>query len=415
MKTFLKRTLQLSIIALIGLGIWGYKNGLRQDNYQEFFKVYYYKIQTKIIELLDTDQPSEDKKDEKKDSKPKQKKTKTEKDDTSPLEKDNYTPLPIDKNPFQAIDNHARNCPKSETTDVNRLAKYLQQYAKTDLEKARAIYVWITHNISYDDDSFNSKNYPDYTPEYVLQHRKAICNGFSRLYYAIGKAMNLPIEKVSGYAKGYSYSPKRPLTQEDLHAWNIIKIKGEWKIFDATWGSGYGNNVNGKLVSTKKFNENWFNVDPYQAIFSHLPHKETQQFVKPLLNKSLFEKLPQLNINYLQMGLDAKDLYQKLYTYPRFQFPKSYPVDSPVKILKAPITGFLSPSKTYEFEFFIPRGIQMALEDPNGKWTLFKRDKGYFSLGYTPKTRGMIRIMVQLENQHNKYSTILKYKNKIRE
>ena len=49
--------------------------------------------------------------------------------------------------------------------------------------------------------------------------------------------LNLEIETVTGYSKGYGYSPSKRFKDVD-HAWNLIKIDGAWRMFDATWGEG---------------------------------------------------------------------------------------------------------------------------------------------------------------------------------
>ena len=118
-------------------------------------------------------------------------------------EVDEFEPLPIDS--FISIDLHARNCPISEEASIELLANYLQRKAITDLEKARSIYIWLTKNVSYDDIGFNSGIYGDLSAEGVLKSRKAVCEGFSNLFLALGKQMKLEIQKVSGYAKGYGY------------------------------------------------------------------------------------------------------------------------------------------------------------------------------------------------------------------
>jgi hypothetical protein len=45
---------------------------------------------------------------------------------------------------FADIDRHALSTPKEETETVERLSQYLAQPAKSDIEKYRAFYRWIT-------------------------------------------------------------------------------------------------------------------------------------------------------------------------------------------------------------------------------------------------------------------------------
>ena len=48
------------------------------------------------------------------------------------------------------------------------------------------------------------------------------------------------MKKISGYAKGYGYSPEHPVTtnHQTNHAWNAVYLKGNWFLLDCTWGAG---------------------------------------------------------------------------------------------------------------------------------------------------------------------------------
>ena len=183
---------------------------------------------------------------------------------------------------------------------MQTLADYLEKGAQNDMEKTRAIYVWLTKNISYDWEEYTSGLIGSYSAEEILGRRKAVCGGFASLFLALGEAMGLEVQKVVGYAKGFGYSQGDKF-HDTNHAWNIAKIDGEWKIFDATWGEGYAEVINGKTVTTKEFEDYWFDVPPYEAIFSRLPKKRNLSFVEPLLSLSGFEKLPYVEKTYFKI------------------------------------------------------------------------------------------------------------------
>ena len=89
--------------------------------------------------------------------------------------------------PFITIDAYARSCPANAKTNLDALSTYLRKSTRTDLEKARSIYVWLTANISYDAKAFNTEIYGDQSPEGVLKSKKAVCAGFAELYTALGE------------------------------------------------------------------------------------------------------------------------------------------------------------------------------------------------------------------------------------
>ena len=193
---------------------------------------------------------------------------------------------------FNTIDAYARACPANAKTSLDAVASYLRKSTRTDLEKARSIYVWLTANISYDAKAYNSDIYGDQSPEGVLKSRKAVCAGFAELYTALGESMGLEIRTIIGYSKGYGYNEGDAFEDSD-HAWNAILIDDKWRLFDATWGEGYGMEGNhGQLVCVKEFEEQWFNVDPEKFVFTHFAKNPADNFLELKFSLKGYERLP---------------------------------------------------------------------------------------------------------------------------
>lgn len=330
--------------------------------------------------------------------------------DTSVVDRfnDENTILAMPINQYEEIDAHARECPDALEVDVTTLASYLGSRATSDIEKARAIYVWLTDNVSYDDDAFNSGEYGAYNPEGLLSSRKAVCEGFSNLYQALGEEMGLNIRKVSGYAKGFGYAPGRNFERSN-HAWNAIEIDGVWKLFDATWGQGNGTAVNGKLVSKKEFDPYWFNIDPYEAIFNHFPQDTHYTFITPKITLSQYQQFPFVDKSYFAYGFDGKQVYEAILFDPQVEFPKCFHVNPYARVINAPEFGVLEKGQTYTFEWFVPEGIKMALIDSENEWTFFEKKNGRFSLDFIPAMTGNLKVSVQHEESGNSFGTLLIY------
>ena len=401
MFKLIKRLFLLGLVLLVAAAVWGYQNGMTKDNYQEF-------ISNTLAEYQQgqTPQPSPevDKKAKSKKNNPKTQKAIKE----TSAETEEYRLSPLPKNPFHTIDQHARNVPASATTDVETLAAFLQQKASTDIEKARALYVWMTDNIRYDDAAYNSKNYPKYTTDYVLHNRKAICEGYSNLFLDLGRAMDLDVEKVVGYSKGYGYREGERFT-ESTHAWNVVRINGAWTVFDATWGAGFGENINGQLRSTKKFDPYWFNQDPYEAIFSHFPEDPAFKLVQSPVSSRQYEKMPNIKEAYFKLGFKGRETFSRVLSDPYAEFPATYSINTPIELLAAPPLKNLELDQSYAFEFYIPRAYQVAIIDSKNSWIYFNRKKGKFSLNFTPKELGDLMIVVQTEENSKTFKTFLEY------
>jgi len=312
-------------------------------------------------------------------------------------------------NSFESIDQHARNAPSEVEKSIKGLANYLAQNTQSDIEKARAIYVWLAENISYNDEAYNVKDYSGNSAQAVFKNRKAVCGGFSNLYKALGNEMGLEIKKVSGYSKGFGYKIGDKMTTTD-HAWNVIKIDGKWRVFDATWGEGYGKNIDGKLKSTKKFNDYWFNVDPYETIFNHYPENLEYLLVKPLLSLSEYEQLPKVSGSYFALGFNGKETYDLLRSNPNLETPSMYKVAIHIEKIDAPKLKDLHKNQSYRFEFYAPNAYKMALIDGDNNWTYFKESNGRFYIDFTPKRTGVLRVSVKEKRNERSFSGLMAYK-----
>ncbi len=107
----------------------------------------------------------------------------------------------------------------------------------SDYKKYRTIYEFICNNVVYDEDAYaflrtngHIQSQIPYTAYAALMNGKAVCAGYSRLFYAMCKYVGLPVEYVSGTANGRNGWGN--------HAWNFVKLNGEWYQVDVTWDAG---------------------------------------------------------------------------------------------------------------------------------------------------------------------------------
>ncbi len=110
--------------------------------------------------------------------------------------------------------------------DDSKLAYTLTSHFKTELEKVRAIFIWLVKNISYDYEGLGTGKFT-YEIKDVLSKRVAVCAGYANLFSYLCKQANIRCEYISGK------------THRDLHAWNAVNINNKWYLLDATWGPKY--------------------------------------------------------------------------------------------------------------------------------------------------------------------------------
>ncbi|MFZ7104357.1 MAG: transglutaminase-like domain-containing protein [Peptococcaceae bacterium] len=105
----------------------------------------------------------------------------------------------------------------------------------TDLEKARAIYEWVTANIQYDYVKYGKHLENNFDNQYGAVHtlltKKGVCYDYAALTAALGRAVGLQVKVVEGQGILGTF--------RGFHAWNEIYITPEnrWINVDTTFGA----------------------------------------------------------------------------------------------------------------------------------------------------------------------------------
>jgi hypothetical protein len=179
------------------------------------------------------------------------------------------------------------NAAQAQTLTPQEWGRQLRRNIPNEKDRAYAIYHWLTRNISYDWDAYyasvnNSVN-TDQSPATVWKRRKAICEGFAALYQLLAAEAGLECVQVRGVAKGVHYQVGNEINRPD-HAWNAVRIDGQWELVDATWGSGDGKN--------RLPNDTYFMIAPENLAFTHFPEEERWQLLARPLTLHEFERKP---------------------------------------------------------------------------------------------------------------------------
>lgn len=297
---------------------------------------------------------------------------------------------------FKVIDAYMRNCPASSEKSTSDIAAYISQSARTDIEKARAVYVWVTDNINYNDWGYNTGNLGDNSAENVLQTRVAVCAGFADLFTEIAVKTGIEVITVTGYAKGYGYDEGDSF-DESNHAWNVVKIDGSWRIFDATWGQGESSrDSRGKLKTTKAFDETWFNVDPKHSIFTHLSEIPYQNFLVQNVSLEEFERLPRVKPNFFSYGwITAEELLDQVKTKKAFNLPEMYDHEFSFRILNAPKSRILRIKEKVSIELSFEEDLHFFILDSFEEWTAFEKTEKGSKINFIPFNSGEIKLLVE--------------------
>lgn len=89
----------------------------------------------------------------------------------------------------------------------------------SDYEKVKYVNDYIVNHTVYELDSDESP----YTPYSILLNGEGVCNGYTLATWLLLYALKIENLYVSGNVG------------EELHAWNLVKLEGEWYHLDTTW------------------------------------------------------------------------------------------------------------------------------------------------------------------------------------
>ncbi len=181
---------------------------------------------------------------------------------------------------------------------IQELANLLSSLAETEAEKARSIYTWIADDIAYDVEmSLGNLYFADVRATTVLETRQTICSGYANLYKALAKAMGLDAAIIEGTATGASYVVGESTIN---HAWNAVKIEGQWYLLDVTWGAG----IVEDNQFQKRFNPYYFATPPEQLIFDHFPANGVWQLLETPYTQKEFQDLPTVSPALFEKNID---------------------------------------------------------------------------------------------------------------
>jgi transglutaminase/protease-like cytokinesis protein 3 len=158
------------------------------------------------------------------------------------------------------------------------LASHLIAGMETEWGKVRAIFRWITANISYKGKESTKKNLKLLNDEdtvfyslderiacSVLENKVAVCEGYARLFKTLCDYAGIRSEIIHGYARNGTKFKRFGIN----HSWNAVMIDNNWKLIDLAWASGYITD-NGK-VFVHELDEQYFLPSPARFIIDHYP------------------------------------------------------------------------------------------------------------------------------------------------
>ena len=162
---------------------------------------------------------------------------------------------------------------------------------------------------------------------------------------------------------------------------------------------------------TKEFSDNWFDLSPHEAIFSHYPEDTSLILTKPRLTLEKFESLQLIPIYAFTSNLlDAEAAFIKAFKKSSTKFPVIHSVEpSEFQVIQSPKEFRLRKRKAHNFDFLAKGLVDVFLyEDDENVETFVKDDtEDRYTLEYTTKEE--VKIEIVIKTSAGKLFTILEY------
>jgi hypothetical protein len=187
-----------------------------------------------------------------------------------------------------------------------------------DSLKARAIFDFVASYYDYDYDMLK-EGFGKAT-----EHGLGVCWQYSQLFCDMADAVGLETRMIYGWSKS-SAKDIGKINKKSYHAWNMVKINGQWRPLDCTWASGYMDNktkefvhqldgayflTNKELFSLTHHPDSGFQYIAYSAVslqsfydspWYHVPNFPREFFFKPSTAKLVdysTSKTPSVSFEY---------------------------------------------------------------------------------------------------------------------
>lgn len=133
-------------------------------------------------------------------------------------------------------------------TEINREVATIKAHYHTPIERIKAVNDYIVAKTEYSENTFASPH----SAYALITENKAVCQGYALVAHQMLEKLGFETQYVTGYVNG-----------NELHAWNLVKVDGQWYHLDTTWNDPTPNRQG-------VFTYNYFLVNDQQLAKDHV-------------------------------------------------------------------------------------------------------------------------------------------------
>lgn len=208
---------------------------------------------------------------------------------------------------YLAVDEKVASLGVLPNLNVATIADTITRPFAGKMEKARAIFYWISNNISLDPKAMRGNDNRKTDPVDVIQLRKTTPLGYSLLVQEMCSMANIRCLSVDGYVK-YNAADIRNKADDINHSWNVVQLgqsPDQWFYIDAAKASGYVDAGTKQFV--KRFTSGYFFADRNLFNLDHFPDNDAWQLGGGPKSVTEFYNLPVIGYAAYDYGLQKHE------------------------------------------------------------------------------------------------------------
>ena len=214
-------------------------------------------------------------------------------------------PMDISNVNFALVDKSSRftNTLPSSITPNSLAQGYLCRPYRSDVQRLRAIYTWLSERISWEDDFEGNIDL-----NRVLHAKRACSREISTLVVEMCASIGIHAETVRGYLKAPGEILDFEMVARPNHWWNAVIVDGEWRVMDCSLASPTNPQRSAYSYAGAHVAEGWwFLARPMEICFTHVPLLPEQQHICPQLPHEVLMALPCACPPYFKHNLQLYD------------------------------------------------------------------------------------------------------------
>ncbi len=197
------------------------------------------------------------------------------------------------------------NLPENVETSIQSVAEYIAEKEPNPYLQVKALHDYVVDRVTYDSEVLQTGKRPKQDAQTVFHTHKAVCEGYAKLFQALGRSIGLDVAYIEGKVRRDSV-PLEVISETlkfikgkydwTLHAWNAVKIGDSWQLVDTTWDSSSNPSF--------PYRSDYLMLPPETMILSHFPHLDNWQLSDSSINHNTFERKPILTPQFFAEGLE---------------------------------------------------------------------------------------------------------------